>query len=757
MDEHNMELVKQARELMAYDPPFVLIPVKLTVNDDGKLEKMPVMKWSAAPIPEKDILKKLTGRTVNGLAFDLKRSNLVVIDVDMYKKECNWWEWLEETGNELPGTWKVKTGSGGIHYIFSNPNHIQLRGNIGGVAAVDIKSAGIEIIPPSCVDQHQYDWLTGPDEMEDGPVQIPQWLIDECGKGTDEQDSPQKLLAALGMREPEENVEILDRLMGVPNSGIGYSEWLMVMMGLHFEFHETEFEEHALVMFCAWTRGRAESEDDLDEVANKWDSLPRMTEIQSPYVTIGSVYHFINQFEKPPMPAEKAAELTAAVEQLGMEAVKVDAPSQQQPSRFTPRAIEPRPWVMGTDLIKGEVSTLFAAGGTGKSSLVILQALAIATGRDLLGAKVFGKRTVWLWNGEDGMDELVRRITAAMQHYGITEEELGGRLILQTGDSMPINIAYETTAEERKQGKNVPKISVDGLMIDWICDTAAAMGVEVIMFDPFINTHQLNENDNVHVNVVMQAFKKIARDGDVAVQLVHHIAKGTLRDESKGESADAARGATSFINAARVGMALQQMTKAEATLAEVENETSFVKLIDSKANLAARRSMADVRWFEKVSVKLGNGNEMYPDGDEVAVMVRHTLSEPIRLKRLGQILTVVETLRSELLRNDDDTGAHGEDGEMGFVFKNAGNAFWAGWKIAEVLGLPMGEVGREEGRSDKENENRALVVHLLSEAMAAGYIKNTAMRIKAGDGRLAPVYTVEDDAFAIIHYMMKKP
>ena len=757
MDEHNMELVKQARELMAYDPPFVLIPVKLTVNDDGKLEKMPVMKWAAAPIPEKDILKKLTGRSVNGLAFDLKRSGLVVIDVDGYKDECNWDEWILETGNKIPATWMVKTGSGGLHYIFANPGHIQLRGNIGGVAAVDIKSAGIEIIPPSFIDGYQYDWLVGPDDVEFGPAPIPQWLIDECGKGTDEQDSPQKLLAALGMREPEENVEILDRLLDVPNSGIGYSEWLMVMMGLHFEFHETEFEEHALVMFCAWTRGRAESEDDLDDVRAKWDSLPRMTEIQSPYVTIGSVYHFINQFEKPPMPAEKAAELTAAVEHLGMEADKVDAPSQQQPSRFTPRAVEPRPWVMGTDLIKGEVSTLFAAGGTGKSSLVILQALAIATGRDLLGAKVFGKRTVWLWNGEDGEAEMARRITAAMQHYGITEKELGGRLITQTGDSMPINIAYETTAEERKQGKNVPKISVDGLMIDWICDTAAAMGVEVIMFDPFINTHQLNENDNVHVNVVMQAFKKIARDGDVAVQLVHHIAKGTLRDEGKGESADAARGATSFINAARVGMALQQMSKAEATLAEVENETSFVKLIDSKANLAARRSMADVRWFEKVSVKLGNGNEMYPDGDEVAVMVRHTLSEPIRLKRLGQILTVVETLRDEMLRNDDDTGMHGEEGDMGFVFKNSGNAFWAGWKIAEVLELPMGEVGREIGRSDKENENRALVVHLLSEAVSAGYIKNTDMRLKAGDNRPAPVYTVEDDAFAIINYAMKKP
>jgi len=274
------------------------------------------------------------------------------------------------------------------------------------------------------------------------------------------------------------------------------------------------------------------------------------------------------------------------------------------------------------------------------------------------------------------------------------------------------------------------------------------------MFDPFVNTHQLNENDNVHVNIVMTAFKKIARDGDVAVQLVHHVAKGSLRDESKGDSSDAARGATSFINAARVGMALQQMSRAEATLAEIENETDFVKLIDSKANLAARRSQTDVRWFQKVGVKLGNATELYPDGDEVAVMVRFTMTQPVKMKRLGQIQIVLETLRDQLalLDSNDDPDA---DREMGFVFKQASNTFWAGWKIAEVLGLPMGEVGREDGRSDKENENRALVVHLLSEAVAGGYLKNTEKRLKANDGRLAPIYTVEDDAFSAINRLMK--
>ena len=749
MDEHNMELVKQARELMAYDPPFVLIPVKLTVNDDGKLEKMPVMKWAAAPIPEKDILKKLTGRSVNGLAFDLKRSGLVVIDVDLYKDECNWSDWLAETGNAIPMTWMVKTGSGGHHLIFSNPDGIQLRGNIGGVAAVDIKSAGIEIIPPSYVGRHQYDWLTGPEEMEFGPAPIPQWLIDECGKGTDEQDSPQKLLAALGMREPEENVEILDRLMEVPNSGIGYSEWLMVMMGLHFEFHDTELEPSAFDAFYAWTKTRAEgdstSEDDLRD---KWEALPRMTEIQSPYVTIGSVYHFINQFEKPPMPADKAAQLGEAVSGLKEEKAEKKKATMGDTVmlsvyRRKDDAIQPRPWVMGSDLIKGEVSGLFGGGGSGKSTLVILQALSIATGRNLMGAHVFGKRKVWLWNGEDGKEELERRITAAMMHFGITQEDIGDRLLIQTNAEMPMNIAFETTQQERT-GDNRSKVAVDATLRDWIIDTANKEGVEVIIFDPFINTHQLNENDNVHVNIVMTAFKQIAREGNLALQLVHHVQKGSLRDDGKSDnSADAARGATAFINAARVGMAVQQMSVAEAHIAEIMNPTQYVKLIDSKANLAQRRAFSDVRWFKKESVNLGNGTEMYPNGDDVAVMVQYTMTQSADLRKLGQLQVLLETLRAEMEVMDSDD----EDGPVaGFVFKHSSNTFWAGWKIAEALELPLGEVTSADKRSDQEEMNREVIVHLLSEAVKGGYIKATEKRPKPSDRSPAPVYTVERDA-----------
>jgi len=747
---HQEYLVEQAEVLLSYEPPFALIPIKLTVNDDGKLEKMPVMKWKEKPIPEKELMKKLRAkRGANGLAFDLRRSGLVIIDVDDYKDECNFDEWRSDTGYEMPITWMVKSGSGGTHFIFANPDNIQLRGNIAGVAAVDIKSAGIEIIPPSFVDRHQYDWLVGPDDLEEGPAPIPDWLIEECGKGEASGSGADNVTVALAMREPEENIDILEKLLEAPNYSVDYAQWLTIVMGLHFEFHETGFEVRARKALINWTKTRAEgcSDDDIEQVKKTWDNLPRGAEIQTPFVTIGSVYHFLDQFEKPPMEPEKAAELKDTLSDLKEASVekaksKIDDAVQLEPFSLSNAPLDPRPWVLGRDLIKGEVTALFGQGGCGKSSAVILQALSLATGRPLMGAQVYGKRKVWLWNGEDGKEELRRRITAAMQHYGITQEDIGDRLIIMTNSELPLNMAFETNQQEKAGPKT--KVTVDAALRDWIIDKANEQGVDVIIFDPFINTHQLNENDNVHVNIVMTAFKQIARDGNLAVQLVHHVQKGSLRDEGKADnSADAARGATAFINAARIGLALQQMSVAEANIAEIDNPTQYVKLIDSKANLAERRSFSDVRWFKKESVNLGNATQMYPHGDDVAVIVPFTMTQSAQLRKLGQMQVVLETLKDEMEVMDSDD----EDGPVaGFVFKHSSNTFWAGWKIAEALDLPIGEVTAEAKRSDQENMNREVIVHLLSEAVKGGYIKATEKRPKPSDRSPAPVYTVEHDA-----------
>ena len=53
-----------------------------------------------------------------------------------------------------------------------------------------------------------------------------------------------------------------------------------------------------------------------------------------------------------------------------------------------------------------------APGGTGKSSLEMVEGVSMATGRSLLGEEPKERVRVWYHNGEDNMDELNRRLAA---------------------------------------------------------------------------------------------------------------------------------------------------------------------------------------------------------------------------------------------------------------------------------------------------------------------------------------------------------
>src|SRR5690606_20168468 len=107
-----------------------------------------------------------------------------------------------------------------------------------------------------------------------------------------------------------------------------------------------------------------------------------------------------------------------------------------RPTQFhwrSPSEIEPREWLYGHHLIRKYVSATIAPGGVGKSTLTITDAVAIASGKALLGIKPHAAMTVWLLNLEDPRDEMERRVVAACLHHGIEPAEIAGRLFLDSG------------------------------------------------------------------------------------------------------------------------------------------------------------------------------------------------------------------------------------------------------------------------------------------------------------------------------------
>lgn len=320
------------------------------------------------------------------------------------------------------------------------------------------------------------------------------------------------------------------------------------------------------------------------------------------------------------------------------------------PSEFDwrdPATLPRRPWVYGRHLIRKQVSVTVAPGGVGKSSLTICEALAMASGRELLGDWTAPGLKVWLYNLEDPRDELDRRIIAAMQHHGVKPDEIAGRLYRDTGRERPLCVAIQS-----REGVKILHPELDEL-----ARQIEAQEIDVLVIDPFVSSHQASENDNGAIDLVAKEWARLADRCNCAIELVHHTRK------TNGEQAttESGRGASALLNAARSGRVLNKMSDELKKDAGVQDDpATYFSITRDKANLAP---VGDRTWLRMASVHLSNG-------DSVGVAEVWKWPDTFDGVLVEDLLLIQRALDGKARRYSDQAG---ED--------------WAGETVAEVLGL----------------------------------------------------------------------
>lgn len=265
----------------------------------------------------------------------------------------------------------------------------------------------------------------------------------------------------------------------------------------------------------------------------------------------------------------------------------------------------PRGWLLGTTLCRRFLSSLLGGGGTGKTALRIAQALALATGRPLSGEHVFLRCRVLLICLEDDIDELRRRVRAAMIHYRIDKDDVEGWLFY--------------ASPGRGGGKLLERVGNQlqlGWMAEWLVDDIKRLRLDAVIIDPLVKAHSAVENSNDEMDLVADVLAQIAHEHDIAVDTPHHIRKGP----AEAGNADQGRGGGATKDAARLVYTLTPMSEDEAARFNVPLETRrrFMRMDPGKVNLVPA---ADAQWFELVGVRIGNCTVTYPNGDEVQVAV----------------------------------------------------------------------------------------------------------------------------------------
>ena len=333
-----------------------------------------------------------------------------------------------------------------------------------------------------------------------------------------------------------------------------------------------------------------------------------------------------------------------------------------------PCDIEPREFLYGTHYQREYASVTIAPTKVGKSSLGIAEALAMTTGKPLLGVKPEGLFRVRIWNGEDPIEELKRRIAAAMQHYGLTREDVGDRLIVDSGRDQPIAIARQL-----RDGAKVFEPVVSELE-----NAIATQKIDALIVDPFVKSHSVSENDNMAIDVVVREWNRLAGATRIALELVHHSRKMNGASES---SIDDARGASALVSAARSARVLARMNKRQSKmLGRTKEYKSLFRFADAANNMAAAIAGEDETWFEIVSVDLRNAlfdeaGNMTRKSDKVGVV------RSFDMATTGAKAEPGETTKEEACLAQMASGDWRRD-------HRAGDA-WAGVLIARVFGFDL--------------------------------------------------------------------
>jgi hypothetical protein len=268
---------------------------------------------------------------------------------------------------------------------------------------------------------------------------------------------------------------------------------------------------------------------------------------------------------------------------------------------FDPTTLPKRQWLYGKHYLLGTASATVGPGGGGKSSLTLVELIALAAGRNLLGETPVRRCRCWYHNAEDDMDELRRRIAAICQHYNIPQTDLAGWLHVTSGVEMPIKIA--TIANGRGGVHGIIDKSTTEAIIREIIDHE----IDVAAFDPLIAHHIGGEGATGDMDQIAREFVRIAYITNSSVEIVHHTRKPAPGQEEMTINDSRGPGAlTQAVRAARMLNTMSNTEAAKARIDDVERRLHF-RIDDGKGNRARPEA---AKWYKIASVPLPNGDDV---------------------------------------------------------------------------------------------------------------------------------------------------
>lgn len=495
-----------------------------------------------------------------GIATGRASGRLMVVDIDIKPErgqfgEDSWLERQKEYGkvHQVVG---VMTGSGGQHLYFRYPESATVRSGQDVLGpAVDIRAdGGYVIAPPSKhISGQEYFW-DADWELLDIP-EAPDWLVHLASSRPREDspaDTPETPLA------PEQVREIRSALTCVVSDS--RDTWCEIGMALH----STGAGEQAYGLWAEWSQ-QSDKYDPKDQ-RRTWKSFKGDSGI-----TLSTLFFRAKKSGWIDLPRAVAAPVSAADSEL------LDWQESLAGRFLTPPP--PQEWLLENLLPRKTVGALFAAGGTGKSFLLLELAFALASGASFGPFRPAGRSRVLYMASEDPDHELHRRVWYVANALRLLNSP-------HLADNLGVvSLAGKSDFLVALNEHNNPCTTSS---YEWLCRSIQRIpGLDVLILDPMSRLYGLNENDNTHATYWISVLERLVDAYGITVLFAHHEPKSANHQQKLRDSSG--RGASALRDGCRWTAALRWMTDEDAQRFGVDPR-QHVEFDTTKANYSPHLS-----------------------------------------------------------------------------------------------------------------------------------------------------------------------
>lgn len=222
-------------------------------------------------------------------------------------------------------------------------------------------------------------------------------------------------------------------------------------------------------------------------------------------------------------------------------------PFELQTAQIHPREILP-------NFLFAEVRMRIAAGGTGKTTLALYEAVQLALGRQLWGKTPKQKGRTVIVTREDSRQILVARLREITKAHGLSEADVSEVL----NNVVIVDLTSENFRLSLIAGDMVaPNLGA----IDGLVDALGDFAPDWIIFDPLVSFGVGESRVNDAEQGLIESFRIIRNRLDCCTEGIHHTGKGNAR--SKSDDQYSGRGGSALADGSRMIAVLNPLNPCE--------------------------------------------------------------------------------------------------------------------------------------------------------------------------------------------------